>query len=459
MSITTALSLAKEVQVNPSVAGIINADYGGKNENATHGPEGLLVVGGDRLDGAANCDADFNAALRPWLGIGKEPQEPNGLIPTEINRLEKDNSPLPEWLETGIGGGPWMIRDGSLLPNLDSCVGEKTLQEVEPITNCFVQSNEPNLQVTPPVKEAYASGSCRAAPHTAAGISKDGRWLFFVLTTVQRDPNFIATIMQDELKVWQAIKFDGGGSTQFYFRAQTTITKDLGGENRKLTNYLAFYAEDGEGIQLPLDSKPVEPVYYKVVLAGETAKFELEVENTGSFSWTSEDQVELRLEPWSLLSPAVNSLPLPRRIGPGEISTWDWEINTSGVSINRFQMYQKGEAFGQEFAVVVITLPESLSEKREEIEGKIQELIDDWKARGEETLDNLIEEIQKSVEAEVRSWCPNFGLLAGLLSFAMIRAQHQRRRRKGKRNVNHLIHSASPTSGIRHTRGSPPPRG
>ena len=48
-------------EIAPAVAVVIDADYG--DPHATHGPEGLLVVRGKRLDGADKCDDDFNAAL------------------------------------------------------------------------------------------------------------------------------------------------------------------------------------------------------------------------------------------------------------------------------------------------------------------------------------------------------------------------------------------------------------
>jgi hypothetical protein len=398
-----AVKRGLEIRNSPPLAAVINADYGAPD--LTHGPEGLFMVRGVRLDGAARCDDDYNAALRPWLGLGEGLDVTTERIPAEINQLETDGSEIPAWMHTGIGGGPWLIQDGEIVQGAVSCIGEKELTQLDPVTNC---TGNYKAQKQPPLLERYAGGSCRASFHTAAGISRDQRWLFLLITTSLRDPGTIARFMRDELGVWQGMKFDGGGSTQLLYNPQDPVTidpKETPNEKpRKLTNFLGIYAESGNGILLPLMAEPTEPVFYQVLKPGETAKIQLEVKNTGDFAWNPEDDVELREEPWFFLSPAIEALPLKETVKPEETSTWDWEINTDGLLINRFQMYQKGEPFGSKFAVVVVVLPGEWMERQEEFEQKIQEIIDDWKKQGEEELDQLLQHISTWVQRELGKW-------------------------------------------------------
>jgi hypothetical protein len=144
----------------------------------------------------------------------------------------------------------------------------------------------------------------------------------------------------------------------------------------------------------------VERVYYKVLAPGEEAEFTLQVRNSGEYSWMPEDGVELRSEPFFMLSPLVESVPLNSPIAAGEIATWRWPVGSGSRTFRRFQVVQKGEPFGTEMAVVVITLPEGMEDKRQELEEKIQKTIDQWKARGEEELDRLMDELRKLAERE-----------------------------------------------------------
>lgn len=434
-----AIDRALEVRKSPSLAAVFNADYAASSQ--THGPEGLIVVRGDRLDGAINCDDDYNAALRPWLALGNNIDQELGRIQAEINRLEIDSTTINPWVYTGIGGGPWLIRDGEVVPGSTTCRGEKVLQTLDPIMNCSGNQKQKKL---PPLSEKYNSGSCRASFHTAAGLSRDNRWLFLVLSTSQRNPDTLASFMKNQLGAWQALKFDGGGSSQMLYNPEKPMLIDpietSGEKTRPLTNFLAVYASNGDGILLPLKSEPKEKVFYQVVSSGETAQFQLEVLNSGSFTWHPDDQVELREEPWFLLSPVVDSLPLTSPTKPGDTATWPWETNTDSLSVRRFQMYQKDEPFGPEFAVVVAVLPEDWADSSEKFEAKLQEIIDEWEARGEDELDELVNQIQDWFLAQIGNWlertiynlthsldelassgCQNAIIIFGLLALAILR--------------------------------------
>ena len=137
-------------------------------------------------------------------------------------------------------------------------------------------------------------------------------------------------------------------------------------------------------------------------MEGETAQIKIEIKNSRAFTWHPDDNVELRKLTGVQLAPKGESLPLPEATAPGETAVWTYDVDTRGmVAIERFRMVQKGEPFGPDVAVIVVGVPQKWADRRDEVEQKIQELIDDWKARGEEKLDALIQEIKEQVRREL----------------------------------------------------------
>jgi hypothetical protein len=150
------------------------------------------------------------------------------------------------------------------------------------------------------------------------------------------------------------------------------------------------------------DAEPAQPLYYKVLTAGETDELTLEVENTGAAAWHREDDVRLRSAPFFKLLSETEYLPLEVSVAPGEVATWTLPVGETGTLYRRFQMVHEDQPFGSDFALVVIILPEEVAEKRDELEHTIQDLIDEWVARGEEELDWLVEEIKKLAEDSLK---------------------------------------------------------
>jgi hypothetical protein len=228
------MSLKDAVQRTRNPAFVINSDYGagdhGKpGEHRGHGPEGFTVIRGERIDGLKYNDIDNGAEDRPWLAIGQDTP-----LRVELDQYEpgEDNKEAADWIYTGVGGGPWLIRNG--------------VEE----------------DISGPCKGEY-SGSCRKdAAQTAVALSPDGRWLFFVIlkTTSENLPEVFPVLKA--LKVKDAIKLDGGGSSQLYYgglAGEAIEAKFLLPENkRKLSQYLAIYALPGSGIDLDGTSTPPE---------------------------------------------------------------------------------------------------------------------------------------------------------------------------------------------------------
>lgn len=438
MTLAQAVKRAGEVRQTPAVAAVIDADYGAPD--ATHGPEGLLVIRGERLDGADKCDDDFNAALRPWLGLGETSDPTTGLLPVQIDRLPSDSSPVPAWMYTGIGGGPLLVEGGEVYDGAASCEGERTLQQLDPITHC---TGNPK-SATPPKTEGYGSGSCRTAPHTAAGISSTRRWLFLAMSTGNDHPDVLATFMDEKLGVMDALKFDGGGSSQMWVAGETAFTIDAGGQDRPLTNFLAIYAGEGSGLILPHAAAIVDRISYVILSEGQTTSLDPTFRNEGGFTWTAEDGVVLgeKASPTSVFG-KDSFHDLPRNVAPGETVSWDLPANTSGVQIHRFQLAQDGEFFGEETQFLVVVIPKALEDRREEIERQIERFIDEAKEEGEQQLEDLakriqewlLQEAQKLAEDAVGTIC-NFAALILIVPAIGMVWERRRHRRAADENEN-----------------------
>lgn len=217
------LSLYDAVDRFGDAAVIINSDYGAGTQNQPasrgHGPEGFTVLAGERIDGTNVGDTDNNAVRRPWLAVGNTP------LRVELGHLTEDDGSKPGWVDTATGGGPWIIRDGEVATN-----------DINNCTNC-----DPH--------------SCASSvAQTAVGLSNDGRWMFLV-AVVGENARGTAEFMDSQLETGQAIKFDGGGSTQLWYgdiESEDPYDKVIyRGDGRWLSQYLAVYAQPGSGIIHP----------------------------------------------------------------------------------------------------------------------------------------------------------------------------------------------------------------
>jgi len=213
MTLDRAVELAQDRDNNTAV--VIDSDYGAGTQGNPgqfrgHGPEGLTIVRSNRLDGPATGDTDNNAVNRPWLAIGSVAP-----LRAELGQFTRDNGGKADWIYTGVGGGPWLIRGGAI-----------QTEDIKTCRNC--------------------PGSCyEGAVQTAVGLSQDRRWLFLVIDARKRKLMDMAQFMREQLAAGESIKFDGGGSSQLWYSGQI-ITR---GDGRQLSQYLAVVAPPGSGIQ------------------------------------------------------------------------------------------------------------------------------------------------------------------------------------------------------------------
>lgn len=212
------MSLESAAKRIPDASVVINSDYGAGDQGVYgkyrgHGPEGLTVVRGDRLDGPGNGDTDNNAVRRPWFAVGN-----SAPLHAELSQfpIGGDDGEKPDWIYTAVGGAPWLIKNGVI--------------QIDEIRTC----------------NAADPTSCRdGAEQTAIGLSQDRRWLFLVIDVRRGELIELANFMQAELEAWDAFKFDGGGSSQLWYGGRTIE----GGDGRQLSQYLAVVAQPGNGIE------------------------------------------------------------------------------------------------------------------------------------------------------------------------------------------------------------------
>lgn len=92
----------------------------------------------------------------------------------------------------------------------------------------------PPLPNAPSLPTRYCTGSSK---WTAAGVSSDGHYLIVVVPGVDRTMDQAAAVLIAE-GASRAIKFDGGGSTQVWYKPNGTLV--AGG--RRVTNALMVFS-------------------------------------------------------------------------------------------------------------------------------------------------------------------------------------------------------------------------
>ena len=99
------------------------------------------------------------------------------------------------------------------------------------------------------------SDSCRPdAEQTAIAISQNERWLYFILSLNFPTTEDTALFIDKNLDAWQAIKLDGGGSSQLWYSGwidqKKPDNKIVVEQDRWLSQYLAIYADPDPGIEI-----------------------------------------------------------------------------------------------------------------------------------------------------------------------------------------------------------------
>jgi hypothetical protein len=140
---------------------------------------------------------------------------------------------------------------------------------------------------------------------------------------------------------------------------------------------------------------------YDIVQPGETAHLTFRVLNTGPSPWSGP---EFRFSPIPGSEyESLPSLPLPEDVPPGE--TVIFEIDLPDVAATSLETVEYSMTYqGQPFEAVVKGYVFILPEPIKDIEDELRKTIEEWAARGEQELqdlvDRILQDIQEAVERE-----------------------------------------------------------
>ncbi len=196
------------VSRNPVLA--FNADYFGENH---HGAEGLTVKLGTRLPNAGTANGEewrrsslsISSTKAPRVGVQTDCKGPPGNACTTWvpNRDSYFNT---------VGGGPLFVKDGIRVGGSNSTLP------------CTTES----------LSTSYCNGSFN---WTAAGASADGRYLIVIVSGSAKTMNQAAAALIAE-GAYRAIKLDGGGSSQVWYKPNGSLVYG----SRRVTNALMVFS-------------------------------------------------------------------------------------------------------------------------------------------------------------------------------------------------------------------------
>ena len=158
---------------------------------------------------------------------------------------------------------------------------------------------------------------------------------------------------------------------------------------------------------------------YDVVLPGETATLEFQVVNSGFKPWEA-GLTTFAPDPMHI-DKSLRSFNLPNSVLPSETVGWTVEVpgyTKQGMQTIRYRMMLSGEPFGDVISGYVFVLPEQFQDYQDDLRQK----IDEWKAQGEDKVEDLIATILAEIQNEIEKQAMNAldGLLTQCQSTAMV---------------------------------------
>lgn len=313
---------------NDGVIAVINADYFGRDR----GPEGPTVVQGQRLDTPLTIALNPSKYRRTTLALSRSGQaavthlNPIGALGPNVYR---------DLLFNAVSGGPLILYEGRVLPEAFACLFD-----------------------------GIPMDACRRDRQTAAGVDETGTVLY-LLASEQRSTGRLAELLRD-YGAYTALKLDGGGSTQLWYRGRTLVDSD-----RKIANALLIFKEDTPRHAAKLIARP--PV--SLIEEGATANVEVRLRNVGHLEWTVDRYYGLRLfedEAW-----AGDFLRLPQDVAPNGTAAFTLPINsalTPGVYTSTWQLAMPFEAFGPLAPVSLVVLPREAGDLQKQVQPLLNRL-------------------------------------------------------------------------------------
>jgi len=347
---------------HPIVA--INADYFGVG----HGPEGLTVKNGFRIDGPHSNDYDYNETKRTSLSVSRSNaielghKRADEVVNSLIHRTRFFNS---------AGGGPNLVRDGQVIQNPCEASGENVT-----LYNCSDRGQ------------------------TAIGVSQDGQTLIIVVAE-SKSGQQMGEILQ-KYGAHMGIKFDGGGSSQLWYRGDYRAD----GDERSIADAVLVLREEIRRH----DASLIYQSEYPILEPGEEADLIFRLRNMGFLTWEPDLPYALMhtggesfgLATWQSLSPSWPDVLTGRDL------SWKLPIiapQNPGVYQTRWQMaYQSStgeepERFGPEIVYVVTVVPEG---RPPNLIDAIRQIIDQLKREAQRRIEEFLDELKRRIEELIR---------------------------------------------------------
>ncbi len=338
---TNARELVSSIAARHEAEGVvtaINADYFG----AGHGPEGLTIVNGLRLDGPLNNDDDNNAVNRSAWVFGKPTIDGgSGSVSARVNRLQIDAITLdPNQFFNAVGGWPQVMLSGQW---------DWTRGRDHPLyRDCpadILDSDVIN-------GECFRGTGDWDAPDkswTVIGVNGDNQLMLLVTAY----PNVRSNL--EAFSIQNAIKLDGGGSPQIWYNGRDVVSS-----TRSVADGLLFFYK--------CDYQVIEQSQWPVVIEGEGATLNLSLRNTGADTWSPSSYALVSdNNPWD----ATLQFSPGNDIGPGGVMNWEWRshpFNTWGIKTLEFHMAEIGVLFpSQTVRIAIIVIPQELADRKEEL--------------------------------------------------------------------------------------------
>jgi hypothetical protein len=306
----------------------VNGDYFGWGR----GPEGPTVVQGQRLDTAATIAANPSQYRRSTLTFSRSGTAAVTHF-TPIDLL--DPAAYRDLAFNAVSGGPIILLNGQPLPEELACLID-------------------NIPVN----------ACRRDRQTVAGVDEQGTTLYLAVST-QRSTRGLAELLRD-YGAFNALKLDGGGSSQLWYRGRTLVKSD-----RDVANALLVFAEDQPRHAAQLLKRP--PV--QLLNAGESITIEVPLRNTGYLDWTAD-----RLYGLGRISGDVGTVSFARLMSdvpPAAETTLAVPIEItgpSGVYTSTWRMLQPFEEFGPTVPINAVVLPPDAATLRRQIQPLLTQL-------------------------------------------------------------------------------------
>ncbi len=305
-----------------NVIAAINGDYFG----AGRGPEGPTVVQGQRLDTTETIAANPSDYQRSTLTLSRSGR---AAITTIQPNAPIDPLAYRDLVFNAISGGPIILLRGQPLPEELSCFAA-------------------NIPIN----------ACRRDRQTAAGVDANGTTLYLV-TSTRRSTRDLAELLRD-YGAYTAMKLDGGGSSQLWYRGGNLVKSDRG-----VANALLVFVEDRPRHAAQLVQRP--PV--QVLTTGQAITVAVRLRNTGYLDWTIDRWYGLGRNAGNIgpisIARVSSAVPVDAE------TTFSIPIELAGppgIYTSTWQLRQPFEAFGPLIPVYAVVLPPNAEKLRQQIQ-------------------------------------------------------------------------------------------